>query len=71
MRDPVGALPLMRFPGPALEDRVPDTRTVLLYREGRAQACVVEALCKPGQPVLRKNRKGHPFVSHFQGNLSR
>jgi hypothetical protein len=71
LHDPVGALSFMRFPGPGLEDRVPDTRTVLLYREGRAQACVVEALCKPGQPVLRENRKGHPFVSHFQGNLSR
>ena len=60
----------MRFSGPGLEDRVPDTWTVLLYREGRSQEGVVEALCKPGQPVLRKNRKGHPFVSQARDELS-
>ena len=37
-------LSFMRFPGLGLEDRVPDARTVWLYREGLAQAGMVEAL---------------------------
>ena len=39
-------LSFMRFLGPGLQDRVPDARTVWLYREGLAQARVVEALFK-------------------------
>ncbi len=37
-------LSFMRFLGLGLEDRVPDARTVWLYREGLAQAGMVEAL---------------------------
>jgi len=37
-------LSFMRFPGLRLEDRVPDAKTVWLYREGLAHAGVVEAL---------------------------
>ena len=39
-------LSFMRFLGLGLEDRVPDAKTVWLYREGLAQAGVVEALFK-------------------------
>ena len=37
-------LSFMRFLGLGLEDRVPDAKTVWLYREGLAQAGMVEAL---------------------------
>ena len=37
-------LSFMRFPGLGLEDRVPDAKTVRLYREGLAQAGPVESL---------------------------
>ena len=37
-------LSFMRFPGLGLEDRVPDAKTVWLYREGLAQAGLVESL---------------------------
>ena len=36
-------LSFMRFPGLGLEDRVPDAKTVRLYREGLAQAGPVES----------------------------
>lgn len=39
-------LSFMRFLGLGLQDRVPDAKTVWLYREGLAQAGVVEALFK-------------------------
>lgn len=39
-------LSFMRFLGLGLEDRVPDAKTVWLYREALAQAGVVEALFK-------------------------
>ena len=39
-------LSFMRFLGLGLEDRVPDAKTVWLYREGLAQAGVVDALFK-------------------------
>lgn len=39
-------LSFMRFLGLGLEDRVPDANTVWLYREGLAQAGMVEALFK-------------------------
>tara|TARA_R110002074_G_scaffold289985_1_gene461789 strand:- start:1745 stop:2470 length:726 start_codon:yes stop_codon:yes gene_type:complete len=39
-------LSFMRFLGLGLEDRVPDAKTVWLYREGLAQAGMVEALFK-------------------------
>ena len=39
-------LSFMRFLGLGLEDRVPDAKTVWLYREGLAQAGLVEALFK-------------------------
>ena len=37
-------LSFMRFLGLGLEDRVPDAKTVWLYREGLAQAAVVDPL---------------------------
>jgi IS5 family transposase len=39
-------LSFMRFFGLALEDRVPEVKTVWLYREGLAQAGVFETLFK-------------------------
>jgi transposase, IS5 family len=39
-------LSFIRFIGLGLEDRVPDAKTVWLYREGLAQAGMVEALFK-------------------------
>ncbi len=39
-------LSFMRFLGPGLGDRVPDAKTVRLYREALAQAGMVEALFK-------------------------
>ena len=40
-------LSFMRFLGLGLEDRVPDAKTVWLYREGLAQAGLVEELFTP------------------------
>jgi IS5 family transposase len=39
-------LSFMRFLGLGLQDRVPDAKTVWLYREALAQAGLVEALFK-------------------------
>lgn len=47
-------LSFMRFLGLGLEDRVPDAKTVWLYREGLAQAGVVEALFKQFDSYLAR-----------------
>jgi IS5 family transposase len=44
----------MRFLGLGLQDRVPDAKTVWLYREGLAQAGVVEALFKQFDSYLAR-----------------
>jgi IS5 family transposase len=44
MRD---RLSFMRFPGLGLKGRVPDAKTVWLYRKALAQAGMMEALFKP------------------------
>jgi len=47
-------LSFMRFLGLGLEDRVPDAKTVWLYREGLAQAGMVEALFKQFEGYLAR-----------------
>lgn len=48
-------LSFMRFLGLGLQDRVPDAKTVWLYREGLAQAGVVEALFRQFDGYLARN----------------
>jgi len=50
-------LSFMRFLGLGLEDRVPDAKTVWLYREALAQAGMVEALFKQFDGHLRYAQK--------------
>ncbi len=47
-------LSFMRFLGLGLEDRVPDAKTVWLYREALAQAGMVEALFQPFDGYLAR-----------------
>jgi hypothetical protein len=62
-------LSFMRFLGLGLEDRVPDAKTVWLYREGLAQAGVVDALFKQfdGYFPWRRTRCGVPICPGSKG----
>ena len=65
-------LSFMRFLGLGLEDRVPDAKTVWLYREGLAQAGLVEELFTPvrrlsGAPGVYRAGRADPGCVHRGG----
>jgi hypothetical protein len=49
----------MRFVGLALEDRVPDAKTIWLLREQLTRPAP-SSVCSPGPPGRRLSRRGRP-----------